>query len=377
MRRACPRRAMGAASSLGLAFAVFAGLAVPGLGICPAAAAPSGVALDSLLRAEERAGFSGAVLVARGDSILFERAYGTARTSEPRAFWLASDSKQFTATAIMRLEETGRLRTTDSLGRFIARVPRDKAAITVHQLLTHTSGLPHGYRADGITDRDQAVEAILGLGLRGAPGAAYSYSNDGYTLLAAIVEIASRVPFDDYLADSLFARAGLGHTGLWGHEDARTPIAPLADPRRTRGMRPTIWRDGHSVGNWGYRGCTGAWATPGDVAAWLRALRAGRVIGPETLAKQLGRHILVRDDSTGQTFTAYGWSVRVEGGRDVSYGHTGSEDWLGHTSVIRFTPAGEVVVVLGNSGETDGTGWAMRVNRGIRRLADVATGAPP
>ncbi|HKQ56901.1 MAG TPA: serine hydrolase domain-containing protein, partial [Candidatus Eisenbacteria bacterium] len=328
-------------------------------------------------RAEERAGFSGAVLIARGNSILFERAYGTARASAPPAFWLASDSKQFTATAIMRLEETGRLRTSDSLGRFFRRVPRDKAAITIHQLLTHTSGLPHAYRADGITDRDRAVEAILGLGLRGAPGAAYSYSNDGYTLLAAIVEIASGVPFDDFLADSLFARAGLAHTGLWGREDPRTPIAPLADPRRTRGVRPTIWRDGHSVANWGYRGCTGAWATPGDVLAWLRALRSGRVIAPASLAKQLGRHVLVRDDSTGQAYTGYGWSVRVEGGRDVSYGHTGSEDWLGHTSVIRWTPAGEVVVVLGNSGETDGTGWATRVNRGLRRLPEVATGAPP
>lgn len=337
--------------------------------------------LDSLLDASERDGFSGAVLIASGDSILYERSRGAAaRTGIAPgrlAFWLASDSKQFTATAVMRLAETGRLRVDDSLGRFFPRVPADKRAITVHQLLTHTSGLPHAYAADGILDREPAVAAILGLKLKSPPGAGYSYSNDGYTLLAVIVEVASGVPFDRYLADSLFARAGLEHTGLWGHEDPATVIAPVPDPSRLRSQRPTIFRDGHSVANWGYRGCTGAWSTPRDVHAWIRALRAGRVIGEPALATLLGRHVQVRGDSTGQSYTAYGWGVRVEQGRDVSYGHSGSEDWLGHTSVIRFTPAGELVVVLANAGEPGGTGWATIVNRGLRRVLDPDRAAPP
>jgi CubicO group peptidase (beta-lactamase class C family) len=337
--------------------------------------------LDSLLDASERDGFSGAVLIARGDSILYERSRGAAaRTGIAPgrlAFWLASDSKQFTATAVMRLAETGRLRVEDSLGRFFPRVPPDKRAITVHQLLTHTSGLPHAYAADGIPERDRAVAAILGLRLRSPPGAGYSYSNDGYTLLAAIVEAASGLPFDRYLTDSLFARAGLGHTGLWGHEDPATRIATVPDPSRLRAQRFTIFRDGHSVANWGYRGCTGAWSTPRDVHAWIQALRSGRVLGERAFGTLLGHHVLVREDSTGQSYAAYGWGVRVEDGRDVSYGHTGSEDWLGHTSVIRFTPAGDLVVVLANSGEPGGTGWAMIVNRGLRRVLDPGRAAPP
>ena len=362
-RRPCGRRAAPwAATALALAFACVAG---PSRGEDAALA----VRLDSLLRAETSAGFSGVVLVARGDAVRYERAWGVeAPHGVAPAFWLASCSKQVTATAVLRLQELGRLSVGDSLGRFFPRVPADKRAITVRQLLTHTSGLPTEYKADGIADRDRAVDAILALKLDAPPGAKHAYSNDGYTLLAAIVDIAGGIPYDAFVRDSLFVRAGLAHTGLWGHEDPATPIAPAADLRRTRSQRPTIWRDGRSVANWGYRGPTGVYATARDVHAWIVALRAGRILGDASMRELLGRHVLVRGDSTGRSYAAYGWGVREEGGRDVSYGHTGGEDWLGHTSVVRFTPAGDVVIVLANSGERDGVSWATRVNREIRRL---------
>ena len=378
MRRVSPRRAPGTAPSLGLALAVITGLAAPG---CPAAAAPPGPALDSLLRAEERAGFSGAVLIAHGDRVLYERACGTAaRTGiapERLAFWIASCSKQVTAAAVLRLDEQGRLAVSDPIERFLPRVPPDKRGITLHQLLTHTSGLSATYDADGVHDRGGALEAILRPVLQETPGRRHIYSNNGYVLLAAIVEIASGIPYDTFVRDSLFARAGLAHTGLWGHEDTSTVIAPVADPARVRRQARTIYRDGRSVANWGYRGPTGVYATPRDLAAWVGALRSGRVLGPRAFETLLGRHVLVRRDSTGESYAGYGWGVRVEGGRDVSYGHTGGEDWLGHTSVLRFTPAGDVVVVLANSGEKDGVSWATRVNRGIRRVMDTGPGAPP
>lgn len=333
--------------------------------------------LDSALRAEAQAGFSGVVLVARGDSTLFLRAYGNAARSGARpgdlAFWIASDSKQFTGTAILALEERGRLRTSDSLGRFFPRVPADKRGITIHQLLTHTSGLPTEYVAEGIADREQAVAAILALPLASRPGEKFSYSNDGYNLLAAIVEVASGVPFDQYLADSLIARAGLRHTGVWGHEPAALVFAAPPDPARVRRQRPTIWRDGHSVPNWGFRGSGGAYSTAEDLHAWVRALQAGRVLGPRAMAELVGHHWLIRKSGDGESWTAYGWGVKAKDGRDLSYGHAGSDDWLGQSSVIHWTPDGDCVVVLANSGETQGEGWASRANRAARRVLD----APP
>jgi CubicO group peptidase (beta-lactamase class C family) len=338
--------------------------------------ATKSAALDSALEAESRAGFSGVVLVARGDSARLVRAYGNAARAavapEDLAFWIASDSKQFTATAILSLEARGRLRTSDSLGRFFPRVPEDKRGITIHQLLTHTSGLPSAYAAEGLADREAAVAAILALRLESKPGEKFSYSNDGYNLLSAIVEVASGVPFDRYLSDSVIARANLRHTGLWGHEPAGLVLAATPDPARVKRQRPTIYRDGHSVANWGFRGSAGVYSTAADLHAWVRALQAGQVLDPAALAKLVGHHVLLRSDANGESWTAYGWGVKVKDGRDLSYGHAGSDDWLGQSSVIHWTPDGDCVVVLANSGEIGGEGWASRANRAVRRVLDAA-----
>jgi CubicO group peptidase (beta-lactamase class C family) len=330
--------------------------------------------LDSAITAEARLGFSGVVLIARRDTVLLEKAYGAAAaTGVPArdlAFWQASNSKQFTAAAILRLQEMGRLRVTDSIVRFFPAAPADKRNITIHQLLTHTAGFPHAYASDGIVDRAEAVGKILALKLRSLPGEEFSYSNDGYTLLAAIIDIASGTGFDAFVRDSLFSRASLNNTGLWGHERPGSRIASVPDLRRTTSMPATIYQNDKSVGNWGYRGATGAYATASDMYQWVQALRSGRVLKPETVRILLGHHVLVNSDSASQTFDSYGWGTRVRGGRDVTYSHTGSEDWLGHNSVMRFTPDGDVVIVLSNSGEIDRTTWSSRINRLVRRWYD-------
>ena len=331
--------------------------------------------LDSAIRVEARAGFSGVVLVGDSSGLRFTEGCGTGETADTVAidipFWLASDSKQVTGTAITRLQERGRLEVTDPITRFFSRVPRDKQSVTVHQLLTHTSGLPHEYRADGIIDRDSAVSSILALPLSSRPGEKFSYSNDGYSLLAAIVEIAAGIPFDEYVADSLFAPAGLERSGLWGHERDDIPVAPVADSAKTRNQRATIFSRGKSVANWGYRGPTGVYSSTRDVYKWVQAVRSGRVVSPEGFRQLVGRHVLVRSDSTGSSYTAYGWGVRVEDGKDTWYAHSGNEDWLGHNSLIRFTPRGDIVVVLSNSGDIGDIGWSTRVNRVIRSVMNT------
>ncbi|MBI3790381.1 MAG: beta-lactamase family protein [Gemmatimonadetes bacterium] len=331
-------------------------------------------ALDSAIGAVVADGFSGVVLIADGERILFERAYGAAAALPAAAgdvaFWLASDSKQFTAAAIVRLEAMGRLAVTDSLKRWFPGAPSEKASITLHQLLTHTAGMPTAYATEGIADRDQAIATLLRLGLRRRPGERYEYSNDGYNLLAAVVELAAGVPFDRFLADSLFAPAGLRHAGLWGAERPDVVLAPPADPRRVARLAATIWKDGHSVGNWGYRGSGGAYASARDVHRWVHALQSGRVLGEAPLARLLGHHVLLREDSTGASYVGYGWGVRTAGGRDVSYAHVGNDDALGHNAVIRFTPAGALVVVLSNAGDVRGAGWSEAVNRLVRRHYD-------
>ncbi|HVF39988.1 MAG TPA: serine hydrolase domain-containing protein [Gemmatimonadaceae bacterium] len=333
-------------------------------------------ALDSAIRSEARAGFSGIVLIGDSSNILFSQGCGSAKIADTVAadlpFWLASNSKQVAAAVIMRLQDRGKLRVTDSITRFFRAVPPDKQSITLHQLLTHTAGFPHEYRADGIVERDRAVTEILALKSVGKPGEKFSYSNDGYSLLAAVVEIASGVPFDKYVQDSMFRASGLERSGVWGHERADIPVAPVADAKQLLKQRPNIHASGKSVANWGYRGPTGVYSSARDVYQWLTALRSGKVITPEAFRQLVGRHVPVRTDSAGSSYTAYGWGVRVEGDRDRWYAHSGNEDWLGHNSVIRFTPNGYVVVVLSNSGDVGEVGWATRVNRVVREVMSAS-----
>ena len=137
-----PVRAAEALSLARASLAAFvAGLAVAGdMAAQPATSELRFRALDSAVAAAARDGFSGVVLIAQGTDILFERAYGRAAMlpapAGDVAFWLASDSKQFTATAVVRLQEMGQLSVRDSIGRFLPGVPPDKRGITLQQLLT-------------------------------------------------------------------------------------------------------------------------------------------------------------------------------------------------------------------------------------------------
>src|SRR5436853_203722 len=144
--------------------------------------------------------FRGVVRIERAGKLLLEKGY---REPAGTAFWVASISKSFTSTLILRLREEGRLALTDRIGD-----------VTIDGLLTHTSGLPRSaYVAEGIADAAAAERAILGQ-QRGPPGK-FAYTNDGYSLLAIAAERAGGAPFFRLLQTEILDRAGLTHTGFW------------------------------------------------------------------------------------------------------------------------------------------------------------------
>ena len=145
--------------------------------------------------------FWGAVLVARDGRVLYARGYGRAdKSGQPvtldSLFDIGSVSKQFTATAILKLEEQGRLATADSIAKYFVDVPADKKVVTIHHLLTHTSGIPHDITLGEAEyrERDAMVASVLKADLRSEPGTEFRYSNIGYFLLAALVERTSGQP---------------------------------------------------------------------------------------------------------------------------------------------------------------------------------------
>jgi CubicO group peptidase (beta-lactamase class C family) len=330
--------------------------------------------LNSYLQQQSDAGFSGAVLVVKQNKIVLDKTYGGASKIErtPPAFWIASNSKSFVAAAALKLQEQGKLSVNDPITKFFKNVPGEKHPITVHHLLAHTSGLPHRYASDGIEDREEAVQAVLALPLSWKVGEGFHYSNDGYSLLAAIVEIASKQTFEEYLRKNVLKPVKLSNTGFWGYGD-KTTIVPAANVANTQNVRSSIYKNGKSVANWGYRGATGMYSTAPDIYRWMLALKKNKILNPGSREQLWGKQVLMDKISPNEEqFYGYGWTVRFKDGKRVYVRHTGNEDWLGHNSFMCLFENGDAYVVLSNAGTKGSTAWGSIISREIqKRLLDA------
>ena len=182
----------------------------------PTPSAPEGDRIakpvEALLQKHWPKGAGGTVLAARANRIvscsglgMADRADGVAADCDT-AYDVMSMTKQFTAAAILKLEMLGELSVGDRIGEFVEDVPPDKRRITLHDLLTHTSGLPDSLGDDyDAVSKEQMLEAALESRLRSKPGTEYRYSNAGYSVLAAIVEEASALGYEEFLARHLSA----------------------------------------------------------------------------------------------------------------------------------------------------------------------------
>jgi CubicO group peptidase (beta-lactamase class C family) len=181
--------------------------------------------VDALMRDYDGDVPGASLLVVRDGRAVVRRAYGFANLEERvRAtpgtnYRLASVTKQFTAAAILTLVEDGKLRLDDRARQWLPSLPAATDGVTIHQLLTHTSGLidyedviPPDTTAQ-LHDAD--VLRLLESQDRTyfAPGTSYRYSNSGYALLALIVERASGMPFATFLHERIFEPLGMHDTG--------------------------------------------------------------------------------------------------------------------------------------------------------------------
>jgi CubicO group peptidase (beta-lactamase class C family) len=295
-----------------------------------------GTRVDRYLRQRVNKGYSGVVLIARDDSVLVHAAYSRDNSiTTESVFWIGSVSKPLTAAAVLRLRDEGRLSLSDPLTRFFQQVPPDKQEITVRHLLTHTAGLGEYYAADGISDRDAAVRALLARPLERAPGTGYGYSNDAYNLLAAVIEVAAGLPFETYVRDRVLSPAGMNSTGFWGEARERASFAPVA-------IRLA------QTPNWGHKGATGMSSTAGDLYQWHLALEGDAVLPDSTRRQAFTEQV---QKPNGGAY-GYGWQVARTRRETTLLAHGGAESRLRHfASLYRFIDEGIVVITLSNARE--------------------------
>src|SRR5690606_9814662 len=200
----------------------------------------------------------------------------TVRNDANTLFELASVTKQFTAAAILRLRMQGALQLDDPIAQHLPGVPDDCSRITIRHLLQPTSGIPatndRGYGDD--------LGALLSLFLEGGPrhppGTRFEYWNQGYALLAGIVQRTSGAAFTDFCRRELFAPAGLRTACFTG--DAPPDGVSVAVGRSPRGAPRSALE--HPYGSYGYQylGMGGAVANVWDLWRWDRALCSDAVL---------------------------------------------------------------------------------------------------
>jgi CubicO group peptidase (beta-lactamase class C family) len=183
--------------------------------------------LDAYVTAEANEhSFRGVVLLGMNGKVVFEKAYGLAneewnvRNTTTTKFRIASLTKEFTAACILVLQERGRLKVQDPISRYLPGLPETWQSITIHQLLTHTSGIPNytdsselpKINRTGATPQEM-IALVTGKPLDFEPGSQWRYSNSGYILLGMIIERVSGQPYADFLKSNIFERLEMKNSG--------------------------------------------------------------------------------------------------------------------------------------------------------------------
>jgi CubicO group peptidase (beta-lactamase class C family) len=311
--------------------------------------ARAGIYLDSISKTQS---FSGTILVAHRGRVLSKRGYGFANAewSVPNTpqtkFEIGSLTKQFTATAILQLVQAGRLRLESPVAVYIPDLPQTWSRITIHHLLTHTSGIPNTAKLSDYTQglhHHYTPEELIGLvrdrPLDYEPGAKWKYSNTDYYLLGYLIERISAEPYAAYLQQHLFGPLAMTNTGYNSYA-AVLPRRAMGYADENGQLRNAERPDPSIPFSAG-----AVFSTVEDLFRWDEALYAEKIIKRSTQDKMFTSY------KQGSEGYGYGWFLTSKDGRIKQY-HEGST--FGFASFIARYPNDHLlIVVLSNQEGTD------------------------
>jgi CubicO group peptidase (beta-lactamase class C family) len=294
--------------------------------------------------------FSGVVLVASESNVLFKEAFGLANReekipfSDDSIFDIGSLTKQFTATAILKLQEFNKLSVNDQLSKFFDNVPDDKKKITVHHLLTHTAGFvaTRGGGSSNLYDvvtKKELVETALKSKLLSLPGEEYNYSNIGYNLLAIIIEKITGDNYENFYYENLFEPAGLTETGYRLPKRAANRVAINYGADQTAFQRLfSIEAKSLPVGSpfqhlklkegprFNIEGAGGMSSTIGDLFRWYMALNSNLILSDKSKNQLFLPHNESLDKKSKSHY-GYGWDIKSTDRGTLHAQHNGSNGY--------------------------------------------------
>lgn len=316
--------------------------------VCPAQMADSdnniAAKLDEYVAELNKSGpFSGAILLAREGRILATKGYGMADlehgipNTPQTKFRLASVTKQFTAVGVMILQERNKLNVQDYVCQYLADCPESWRAITLHQLLTHTSGIPNITSLPEYKDistlptmPDRIIQRLKDKPLDFAPGTKFNYSNSGYIILGRVIERVAGKSYEDFMKENIFEPLRMSNTGYdhqqsilknralgyrWRGEFQNAPYIDMSIPFAAGGLYSTIE----------------------DMFLWDQALYTDQLISKKSIEQLFTP---VRENY------GYGWIIGKQFDRQNATHSGGIEGFK--TVVSRFPDDKVYVVVLSN-----------------------------
>ncbi len=330
--------------------------------------------IDAIMSAEVKAGGPGAAIAIAKDGTVVHRAgYGLANVEwnipnqADTVFRLASITKQFTAVAIMILAEQGKLRVDDPLTKFLPDYPTSGHHITVHHLLTHTSGI-FSYTSDPdainklLLDKSpqEICDSFSRIPFDFKPGARYLYNNSAYILLGMIIEKLSGMSYAEFIQKHIFDPLGMTKSYYLSNEPIVSCRASGYDegPNGIQNARYLSMTQPHAAGALG--------STVDDLILWNQALVENRIISAESLAQMHTSAVL--DDGTATDY-GYGWGLEPYQ-QHRAFHHGGGI--FGFSTYISYLPDDALsIVVLTNYSGFDSSKIAGMIARHMLGLPEV------
>lgn len=284
--------------------------------------------------------FSGSILIARGGEVLVSRGYGMANLEDevpntPQTkFRIGSLTKQFTAVAVLILQERGALSLQDAVCNYLPRCPAAWRPITIRHLLTHTSGIRNSDYTEPVKlpmSAANTVERLEGAPLEFAPGRLFRYSNSNYILLGHVIERASGEPYDTFLQENIFRPLQMNDTG---YDYPRRLLKHRAAGYSARGE---VTVNAQYVDMSVPYSAGGLYSTTEDLYRWDQALYTERLLSKKSLAEMF---------TAFKGHYGYGWYVDEQGGHRFM-SHSGWIDGFA-ASLGRYPDDRVTVIVLSN-----------------------------
>ena len=291
--------------------------------------------------------FSGIVMIDDGGELgLSTYGYADANANvgidEHTVFDIGSLTKQFTGAALLRLEMDGLVSVDAPLDQYLPELTSPLAEVTLHQLLTHTAGLPDAI-GDDYEAIDRATYLERAMAQAAEPGE-FRYSNTGYSLLGMVIESVSGVTYEQYLHDVLFEPAGMDSTGYVLPDWKSKSIAIGYDGDTALGTpNEQPWADDGPY--WNLRANGGILSTADDMRRWHKALRKDDILSDEAKDKLFGRHVSEGDGA--DSFYGYGWASFPLGDDRWFHGHNGGNGVF-FADLLRF-PDDDVMIFLASN----------------------------